>query len=105
MVTLKNRTSFAQVYNLPHQENCGNNACHCRKIQVPIVTHDPVTGTKGVRQEARLVGESLTFQPGEVKQIPRRHLACAEVAEAITRRDLVEIATPPSFEPESESDE
>lgn len=89
MAKLKNRTPFAQVYNLEHEKNCTNQECRCTKVQVPIRELDKTTGRFGVRQESRRVCQSLSFQPGQVQEVDDRANECAEVVAAIARRDLV----------------
>lgn len=84
---LLNRSKTIQVFNLPHAEFCGQGACICTKkmLELSVLLPD---GTRGRREEPRLISESLTLLAGETKEVDERVLQVGSVKTALAKGTL-----------------
>lgn len=86
-VRLKNRSKTERTLQLPQ----GTGLQHTERV-VSLRTHDPATGLRGVREVAITIPPSITWLPGEEKEVPAVVLEQGPVKVWLARNEFVRVA-------------
>ena len=99
-VTLHNRSSQMQVFNLVHDAYCRGRACSCSDITTIVVVENPRTGERAPRLVRKRVPAALTLLARETRSgLPNTVLHVPDVQAAIARGALRVVAQTPEPTP------